>query len=223
MTYATTSAELVQQLRLHQLNCAIVSEEALAEDRSSFATSLLFSDPMVLLVPAGMPADLLAKAFNRHSKPNQTDLALSRYVEISANVPMRSVSDAWYRAHLPFATPAFSAMTYVAAADIVAEGLATTHVPMSLLPSLPSSVRARLRIYALPDMDRSIVLAMPKHLMSLQSYANIFRRLADFCRNEYGRNLPADTVLKLPSSEKGRGDREVISHDLPSEPQRNFQ
>ena len=223
VTYATTSAELVQQLRLHQLNCAIVSEEALAEDRSSFATSLLFSDPMVLLVPAGMPADLLAKAFNRHSKPNQMDLALSRYVEISANVPMRSVSDAWYRAHLPFATPAFSAMTYVAAADIVAEGLATTHVPMSLLPSLPSSVRARLRIYALPDMDRSIVLAMPKHLMSLQSYANIFRRLADFCRNEYGRNLPADTVLTLPSSEKGRGEREVTSHNSPSEPQRNFQ
>src|SRR4029079_18207550 len=59
VSYATTSSELVEQLRRHQLNCVIVNDEALAEDRSSFATSLLFRDPMVLVVPADLPEGML--------------------------------------------------------------------------------------------------------------------------------------------------------------------
>ena len=66
------------------------------------------------------------------------------------------------------------------------------------LPSLPANVLSRLRVYTLPGMDRTIVLAMPKHLMTLPGYANIFRRLTEFCRNEYGRNVPAEDVLDLP-------------------------
>lgn len=209
VSYATTSSELVEQLRLHQLNCVIVNDEALAEDRSSFATSLLFRDPMVLLVPAQFGEPMIEKALQKGVKPAQLDPALARYVEISANVPMRPVSDAWYRANLPFSTPAFSAMTYVAAADIVSEGLATTHVPLSLLPSLATSVRGRIRAYALGGMDRSIVLAMPKHLMTLPGYANIFKRLTDFCRNEYSRNVPADSVLELPVADRVRSDRDA--------------
>ncbi|MCR6671515.1 LysR substrate-binding domain-containing protein [Devosia ginsengisoli] len=161
MTYATTSSELVEQLRLHQLNCVIVNDDALAEDRSSFATALLFKDPMVLLVPADVPEGAIEGA-EQGVKPATLPPAFTRFVEINANVPMRPVSDAWYRATLPFATPTFTAMTYVAAADIVAEGLATAHVPFSLLPSLPGSVRSRIRVYTLGGMDRSIVLAMPK-------------------------------------------------------------
>jgi len=140
------------------------------------------------------------KALQKGAKPLLLDPALTRYVEIDANVPMRPVSDAWYRAHLPFATPAFSAMTYAAAIDMVSEGLATAHTPLSLLPSLPNNVLSRLRVYTLPGMDRTIVLAMPKHLMTLPGYASIFRRLTDFCRNEYGRNVPAEDLLDLPGT-----------------------
>ncbi|MDB5539211.1 MAG: LysR family transcriptional regulator [Devosia sp.] len=204
VSYATTSTELVEQLRLHQLNCVIVNDEALAEDRSSFATALLFRDPMVLLVPARLGEAMVEKALQKGVKPAQLDPALTRYVEISANVPMRPVSDAWYRANLPFATSAFSATTYIAAAEIASEGLATTHVPLSLLPSLPNSVRAQLRAYMLGGMDRSMVLAMPKHLMTLPGYANIFRQLTDFCRNEYSLNVPADSVLALPVPDRAR-------------------
>ncbi|MDC9822300.1 LysR family transcriptional regulator [Devosia sp. ZB163] len=224
VSYSTTSSDLVEQLRLHQLNCVIVNDEALAEDRSSFATALLFRDPMVFLVPSDAPEGMLEKALTKGAKPAQLHPAFARHVEISSNVPMRPVSDAWYRANLPFSTPAFSAMTYVAAADIVAEGLATTHVPLSLLPSLAGSVRSKIRVYALAAMDRSIVLAMPKHLMTLPGYANIFRRLTDFCRNEYSQNVPAGTVLELPHPDRPRTDKEhapvlALAGDL----QQNFQ
>lgn len=223
VSYATTSSELVEQLRLHQLNCVIVNDEALAEDRSSFATALLFRDPMVLVVPAELPAGMLEKALTKGVKASQLETSLTRYVEISSNVPMRPVSDAWYRSHLPYATPAFSAMTYVAATDIVAEGLATTHVPLSLLPSLPNSVRARLRVYTLGGMDRSIVLAMPKHLMTLPGYANIFKRLTDFCRHEYAQNIPADSVLELPAPERARPEKELAGARVAAGVQQNFQ
>lgn len=221
VSYSTTSSELVEQLRLHQLNCVIVNDEALAEDRTSFATALLFRDPMVLLVPAALPAGTLERALTKGVKASQLDLSMSRYVEISANVPMRPVSDAWYRSHLPYSTPAFSAMTYVAAADIVAEGLATTHVPLSLLPSLPSSVRTKLSVYTLPGMDRSIVLAMPKHLMTLPGYANIFNGLTDFCRHEYSQNVPADIVQELPPPPPARVEKESVGSRVAAGVQQN--
>src|SRR6478752_1191250 len=65
VSYSTTSAELVEQLRLHQLNCVIVNEDALAEDRTSFATSLLFRDPMVLLVPAELSESQLERSLQK--------------------------------------------------------------------------------------------------------------------------------------------------------------
>ena len=210
VNFAVTSGELVEQLRLHQLNCVIVNDDSLAEDRTSFSIATLFRDPMLLAVPASVPAAMVEKALQKNAKPQLLDPALTRYVEIDANVPMRPVSDAWYRAHLPYATPAFSAMTYAAAIDIVSEGLATTHTPLSLLPSLPASVRQRLRVYTLPHMDRSIVLAMPKHLMTLPGYANIFRRLTDFCRNEYGQNVPSEDLLELPLAGAVRPEREAL-------------
>lgn len=217
VTFGVTSGELVEQLRLHQLNCVIVNDESLEEDRNSFAIATLFRDPMLLAVPATVPEAMVEKALQKGAKPLLLDPALTRYVEIDANVPMRPVSDAWYRAHLPYATPAFSAMTYVAAIDMVSEGLATAHTPQSLLPSLPASVRQRLRVYALPHMDRTIVLAMPKHLMTLPGYANIFRRLTDFCRHEYGQNVPAGEILALPAPGQARPEREPMEARRPLE------
>jgi hypothetical protein len=114
-------------------------------------------------------------------------------------------------------------MTYVAATDIVAEGLATTHVPLSLLPSLPNSVRTRLKVHTLPGMDRSIVLAMPKHLMTLPGYASIFRRLTDFCRHEYAQNVPADSVLELPVPERARPEKELAGGRVAAGVQQNYQ
>jgi DNA-binding transcriptional LysR family regulator len=204
VSFALTSSELVEQLRLHQLNCVIVNDESLAEDRASFVTAQLFRDPMVFVVPASLPTGEVERAFLKGAQPGALDAAMTRYVEIDANVPMRPVSDAWYRAHLPYATPAFSAMTYEAAIDMVSEGLATTHAPLSLMPSLPHAVRSKLRVYSIVGLDRSIVLAMPKHLMTLPGYASIFHRLTDFCRHQYALNLPADMVLDLPALEKGQ-------------------
>ena len=71
---------------------------------------------MVLLpVPADLDEGQLERAHTEGRSRRRLINGLTRYVEISSTVPMRPVSDARYRVNLPFATAAFSAMTYVAA------------------------------------------------------------------------------------------------------------
>jgi DNA-binding transcriptional LysR family regulator len=195
--YAVTSTELVQQLRLHQLNCAIVSEDAIADERSSFAIVKLFEDQVAWLVPASVPLVDIKHAMSKE-RPQKLAGALNYFVEIDGNVSLRTKSDDWFRHNLPGATATFSAMTYTAAVDIVAEGLATTHCPLSLLPNLPADVRERLQIFPVPNLSRSIVLAMPKHLMSLRPYAEIFREIEVFCKTEYTQEMIPQEAQAFP-------------------------
>jgi DNA-binding transcriptional LysR family regulator len=198
--FALSSAELVEQLRLHQLNFAIVNEEAIADDRGSFAVTALFDDPMALVVPSSVSLAEVKHALARTNHSAPLSRALRSFVDLDVNISMRSKSEEWYRHRLPEATPTFSATTYAMAVDIVAEGLATTHCPMSLLPNLPPSVREQLRIFPLDSLTRTMVLAMPKHLLTLPAYANVFRRLVDFCRTDYNREMLPDGIFELPKA-----------------------
>ena len=194
LRFALTSGELVEQLRLHQLNCVIVNEDAIADDRSSFAVSELFVEPVVWAVPRSIADAEIEQAFTPGNAPRALGGALGHYVEIDTNVPLRSKTEEWYRHHLPAATPTFSTMTYAAAIDLVSAGLATTHCPLSLLPGLPDGVSREVRYFLLDGLSRRIVLAMPKHLMSLPTYSGIFNKIVAYARDEYRQgNLLAQT------------------------------
>jgi len=195
--YATTSEELVQQLRLHQLNCAIVSEDAIDNDRSSFAIAKLFDDPVAWLVPASVPLVDIKHALSKE-RPQVLTGPLANFVEMDANISLRTRSSDWYRQHLPAATSSFSATTYTAAVDIVAEGLATSHCPLSLLPNLPGEIREAVQIFPIQNLSRSIVLAMPKHLMTLKAYSEIFRGIEEFCKTIYVHEMVPQEAQVLP-------------------------
>ena len=198
LRFALTSGELVEQLRLHQLNCAIVNEDAIADDRSSFAVSELFVEPVVWAVPKSISDAEILQALTPENTPHALGGALGHYVEIDTNVPLRSKSEEWYRHHLPSATPAFSTMTYAAAIDLVSAGLATTHCPLSLMPGLPDSVSREVRYFLLDGLSRRIVLAMPKHLMSLPSYSSIFNKIVAYARDEYRQDVLLEQTEQLP-------------------------
>lgn len=198
LRFALTSGELVEQLRLHQLNCVIVNEDAIADDRSSFAVAELFVEPVVWAVSKSVSTADIERALTPSSTPRALEGALAHYVEIDTNVPMRGKTEEWYRHHLPAATPTFSAMTYAAAIDLVAAGLATTHCPVSLLPGLPDSVSSQVRYFMLDGFSRRIVLAMPKHLLSLSSFASIFNKIVAYARDEYRQSSLLDAAEALP-------------------------
>jgi DNA-binding transcriptional LysR family regulator len=102
---------------------------------------------------------------------------------------LRNSSFEWFRHTLPRATPTYVASTYPLAVDMVAAGLATAHCPLSLLPELSESARKQIRLIHIEGMAREVVLAMPKHLMSLRSYAQTYSGIAEFCRTEYAAEM----------------------------------
>jgi DNA-binding transcriptional LysR family regulator len=198
LRFALTSGELVEQLRLHQLNCIIVNEDAIDDDRSSFAVSELFVEPVVWAVSKSVSDAEIERALTPGNSPRALNGALGHYVEIDTNVPLRSKSEEWYRHYLPAATPTFSTMTYAAAIDLVSAGLATTHCPLSLLPGLPDSVSREVRYFLLDGLSRRIVLAMPKHLLSLSTYSSIFNKIVAYARDEYRQSNLLERIEELP-------------------------
>jgi DNA-binding transcriptional LysR family regulator len=196
MRYALTSAELVEQLNLHQLNCALINVEAIDDDRSSFAVSEVFDDEIALVVPATVPVEDLRRALGRQN--GEITGPLGRYVEVDASIPLRAKTEVWYRDNLPASLPMFSAMTYPAAVDICAEGLATTHCPLSLMPNLPISTLRRLQFYRVKEMSRSVALVMPRHLLTLRPYHRIYKRIEEFCRTDYLDEMMSDNLQELP-------------------------
>lgn len=195
--YAVTSAELVEMLRLHQLNCAIVADDAVINDRNTFSITPLFEDRIAWVVPASVSLAEIRTALG----PDKTvplSQPMRHFVDMDPQLSMRNRSVEWYRHSLPCAAPTYSASTYPLAVDMVAAGLATAHCPMSLLPNLPESIRKLIRLVYIDGMTRQIVLAMPKHLLSLRSYAQTFNGIAEFCRTEYAAEMSiADSGFML--------------------------
>lgn len=208
MKHALTSDELVEQLKLHQLNFALVNEESIADERASFAVAEVFTDSLALVAPAEVPRAEIEAALAHPEHVLQGPL--SRYVEIESSMPLRGKTEHWYRHNLPSARATFTATTYPAAVDICAEGLATTHCPLSLVPNLTDSVLRQLQFYRLPDMTRNVVLVMPKHLLTLPSYARIFNRVAEFCRTDYQSEMLPEGIDSLAQPARGAEMEELL-------------
>ena len=78
--------------------------------------------------------------------------------------------------------------------ELVAGGLGTCHVPFSLLPNLNQSILEEVKLFRINGMNRNVVLAMRKHLMTHAAYSHIFNELTAYCRNEYLRAMRADEI-----------------------------
>lgn len=198
-TWGLNSAELVERLRLHQLNCAIVNSVSIEEDRSSYNITPIFKDRIAWVVPKEIPMSAIRKAMRGEGGASTQFMALNRYVTIGPGAPLQPASDDWYRNSLPEAAPVFGTMTYVAAVDLVAEGLATAHCPLSLLPNLPSSISRKLRWFFIDGLARDIVLVMPKHLLTLPAYARINNKLQEFAQNQYQQEMISSAVAPMSS------------------------
>ena len=197
MVYDLNSTLLFEQLRMHKINLAVVAEEALVDEASSFATARLFTDRILWAVPAAISDEDLRRALTPGAKAGAVHPLLHDFVEIDQSVPTRQASNEWYHAHLPFAVPTFRAPTFAASVEFTADGLGSCHIPRSLVPNLSASVLQSVKLFELDGMERQVLLAMRKHLLSHPAYARIFQRLVDFCRNDYGPEMAAQVVRPL--------------------------
>jgi DNA-binding transcriptional LysR family regulator len=194
LVYDLNSSALVEQLRMHQINFAVVAEQAILNDQLSFAVSRLFEDKMAWAVPASVSNADIRAALNAGLGAAKINPILTNYIEIEATVPTRPSSDDWYRNYLPQATATFTAPTFASSIELVAGGLGTCHVPFSLLPNLNQSILEEVKLFRINGMNRNVVLAMRKHLMTPAAYSHIFNELTAYCRNEYLRAMRADEI-----------------------------
>ena len=194
LVYDLNSSALVEQLRMHQINFAIVAEQAILNDQLSFAVSRLFEDKIAWAVPSSISDDELRAMLNPPSATTRINPVLKNYIEIEATVPTRASSDDWYRNYLPLATATFTAPTFAASIELVAGSLGTCHVPFSLLPNLSQSTLNKIKLFRINGMNRTAVLAMRKHLLTHAAYAHIFHELTAYCRNEYLEAMHQDQI-----------------------------
>lgn len=203
--WGITSGDLVEQMTLHQLDCAIVSDMSVEAHRDLFSVTPLFRDSFVWLVPASIPEALVREVLITRSDPGPGYEAMGRYVDVGPGLPLTPVTESWYRSNLPFAMPYFGCLTYQAAVDLVAAGLATCHCPLSLYPNLTKATAERLRVYELDGIERDAVLIMPRHLASIGAFARFRDEITGFIRNEYSEEMRPQ-MRDMPESGTGRGE-----------------
>jgi len=195
--WGLNSKDVLEQVNLHHLNCAVVSESSVVADRASLHVTPLFDDTIVWVVPESVPHAAVAEALaTRRIGPGQE--ALARYVDVGDAVPWHAYSANWYRRHLPFSMPYFGALTHEAAVEFVAAGLATCHGPLSLFPNLPDAITRKVRLYKVDGVQRRAVLVMPKHLLSIRPFAEFRRMLAEYASTEYCDQMNCGIVRPAP-------------------------
>jgi DNA-binding transcriptional LysR family regulator len=204
MIYDLNSTLLVEQLRMHKINFAVVTQETLVDEASSFAISQLFTDKIVWAVPAQVSDEELRRALDPATRPVDIHPLLKHYVEIDPTVPTRQKSNEWYHSFLPHAVPTFRAPTFAASVEFTADGLASCHIMRSLVPNLSNTVLQSVKLFEIADSDRRVVLAMRKHLLSHPSYARIYQRLIEFCREDYGPAMQSQMIRPLTDLLPGR-------------------
>ena len=188
--------ELVNQLKMHQLNCVVVDIASVDSEIGAMRIERVFNDTGFLAVPAEVPERDIAAALT-HDTPVANPAAL-RHIDITPMTVMKAIIDSWYKHSMPRSRSLFAAPDYSVALEAVAAGVGTTLSPASLLPNLDPAVRRRVRLYHLANGHREIVVAMPKHLLSAPGYSSVLDTVVRLCRTEYAAEMDARDALPLP-------------------------
>jgi DNA-binding transcriptional LysR family regulator len=185
---------LVEKLRLHKINCAVVSDTDLIEDAASYKITKLFEDQIAWVVPSAVSNQDIRDAIQLVKVPKDKNPVLRRYVDVAQQMFTKHGARDWFSINLPESVASFSTPSFVAAVDLVAAGLATSTVALSLVPNLSSSVLRKVKFFEIEGTRINAVLAVRKHLMSHSSYAHFHNQLVEYCRDEY---WPAMKSLKM--------------------------
>jgi DNA-binding transcriptional LysR family regulator len=196
--WALSSDEVVKMILAHRINCGVVSAMSTEQHNSSLNIQPLFNDEIVWVVPRNIPEEMIVEVLTEPMITCNKYDALNRYVDVGPGIPWSGYSDDWFRSKLPNAAPYFSCMTHQAAVDIVAGGMATCHSPLALLPNLSAEVLSRIKCFRLNEYVRKAVLVMPKHLLTLQPFADFAEHISTYFSERYLGKAFLDEMQDFP-------------------------
>lgn len=194
VVYDLNSPNLVEQLRMHQIDMAVIAEESLIMEKSSYSIRQLWSEDFLWAVPACLTDDELRCALSGDD-PNAIHPVLAHYVEPDPGMASAKSTSEWYRAHLPHAVPTLRAPSHQAAIEFVTAKLGTANVVHSLLPNLSDYVLQNIKLFKIEGRQRVGVLAMRKHLQSHPYFRAVFNDITNFSHNDYAPAME-NTVIR---------------------------
>ena len=198
LIYDSHSERLVDKLKMHQLDFAIVDRSAIENDIHSFHVSNLFEDKFAWAVPSSIKEKYILEALKGNTAAYKMAPALGKHVEVQLPTLVKGKCENWFKNYLPNSTASFSAPTWTAAIELVADGLATSHIVLSLLPYQQKQIINSINLFELKDIKTNMVLATKKHLMTQKSYRDRHLELVNFCRNEHTEAIKELQINSIP-------------------------
>ena len=206
---SVNSNELIDLLLTHNITAAIVNEQSIIGKEDLFNITNLFTEEFVWAVPKEIHPDKIKKIILGKFNYEDYHDALKRYVEVNQarfnNISTRNdnlfnfqtSTDEWYRMNLSLSTPFYRASTYRMAIDFVAEGLATCHCPFSLIQGLEVASLEKINWVRIRGIKRTVVLAMPKHVISLSSFKKFRDKLIDYSKESFNESEVSKITLDI--------------------------
>lgn len=196
IAYELNSGLLVDQLCMHRVDMTVVSAEVLEGDLPSLATEKLWHDDFLWVVPAKVSdAELCAAISGDTSRPLHPQLA--HYIEPDPSIRSRAATRQWYKNHLPGAAPTYLSPTFAAGVELVADGLGTTNIVRSLVPSLSDYVLRNVKLFRIDGFERTAVLAMRNHLLSHPNFRRTFHDIVEFCRTDFAPAMQCREIREI--------------------------
>lgn len=180
------STQVLERISTHQLNCGAVNAASVAPANPELHAVPVFRDRVVWIVPDAIPDDVVATALQTGTAPRDPKYrALARYVDLGPGTPWREHTQNWYRSFLPFALPFFRCSEHESASQVVAQGLATSHVPLAMILTCPAEFRSRIRAYEMQGMELEAAFVMPRHYLSVPAFVSYQTRVCDAVRTRF--------------------------------------
>ncbi len=167
--------EAVEGLYGRTLDVAVVSETAVASDHLPFARRPLRVDGYALAVPDGIVLDGIVEPERELDAAARA--VLGRTIEFNFGTLHADRIAEWYRRVLPWARTVARVRTYETALAMVEGGHGVALVPQ-LTAQLAGRMLFRVRLYAVPTMERRLVALVPSHRRQMEPLRTFLDALA---------------------------------------------
>ncbi|MCS7267742.1 MAG: LysR family transcriptional regulator [Geminicoccaceae bacterium] len=171
--------EAIEGLYGRTLEVAVVSETAVASDHLPFARIPLREDGYALAVPLHLSLDGLVEP--ERELPAETRAVLERTIEFNFGTLHADRIAEWYRRVLPGARTLARVRSYETALAMVEAGLGVALVP-ELTAQLGGRMLFKVRLYAVPSMERRLVALVPSHRRQIEPLRTFLDALAATAR-----------------------------------------
>jgi DNA-binding transcriptional LysR family regulator len=177
------SKQICNALLSHKINIGVAAYDELKGHQSSLKIINLYYDKRLWAVPRSVPIEDVLASINKKECVGDHE-CLTRYVGLqNAQTWNRRTVD-WYQEKLPLSFQFYGVSTHLSAVQIASTGIATCHVPVTLIGNLPSRVKESLVFYDTGETGREVCLAFPKHMQSIKPFMDFSIEVQKILRHE---------------------------------------